>query len=230
MRKLYCGWVSAAEIAERPMSAPPPSPQKAMTLIGSSFIFPLRGRGAHSRVPGAPELGVHPRHDPRRAVVGRVGHVHAARAAEHDRARPGRLHHQLHDERRLAALARAVARGEELFEGDLLDPLHGLELLRRECGLDRVRHRRPLRYSRIPIHVVSGCALPAAADCSISDMRCTSGTVTSRPPSPQMNPSTGGRFSAGYSAARTSVATTPLVYGEPKEKSRSITPTALNRP
>ncbi len=26
----------------RPMSAPPPSPQKAITLIGSSFILPFR--------------------------------------------------------------------------------------------------------------------------------------------------------------------------------------------
>jgi hypothetical protein len=31
-----------AEIAPRPMSAPPPSPQKAMTLMGSSFMKPLR--------------------------------------------------------------------------------------------------------------------------------------------------------------------------------------------
>ena len=29
-------------MAPRPMSAPPPSPQKAMTLMGSSFIAPLR--------------------------------------------------------------------------------------------------------------------------------------------------------------------------------------------
>ena len=30
-----------AEIAPSPMSAPPPSPQNAMTLIGSAFIFPF---------------------------------------------------------------------------------------------------------------------------------------------------------------------------------------------
>src|SRR6185295_1608837 len=41
-RKLYSAWVSAAEIADRPMSAPPPSPQKAITLMGSSFNLPLR--------------------------------------------------------------------------------------------------------------------------------------------------------------------------------------------
>src|SRR5438105_4840276 len=42
MRELYSGCVSVAEMAESPMSAPPPSPQKAMTLMGSSLIFPLR--------------------------------------------------------------------------------------------------------------------------------------------------------------------------------------------
>src|SRR4030088_1513266 len=41
-RNLYSAWVSAAEIAERPMSAPPPSPQNAITLIGSSASLPLR--------------------------------------------------------------------------------------------------------------------------------------------------------------------------------------------
>ena len=39
--RLYCWCDSAPEIDEMPMSAPPPSPQKAMTLIGSSFIFPF---------------------------------------------------------------------------------------------------------------------------------------------------------------------------------------------
>src|ERR1700738_3327456 len=42
IKKLYSACVSAAEMAERPMSAPPPSPQKAMTLIGSSASLPLR--------------------------------------------------------------------------------------------------------------------------------------------------------------------------------------------
>src|SRR5213595_1645305 len=41
-RNLYSACVSAAEIADRPISAPPPSPQKAMTLIGSSASLPLR--------------------------------------------------------------------------------------------------------------------------------------------------------------------------------------------
>ena len=38
---MYSLWVRVAEIAPRPMSAPPPSPQKAMTLIGSDFILPF---------------------------------------------------------------------------------------------------------------------------------------------------------------------------------------------
>src|SRR5204863_8501990 len=41
-RKRYSACVSAAEIADNPMSAPPPSPQNAMTLIGSSLSLPLR--------------------------------------------------------------------------------------------------------------------------------------------------------------------------------------------
>src|SRR2546430_17465226 len=42
MRELYSLCVSVAEIAPTPMSAPPPSPQNAITLIGSAFILPLR--------------------------------------------------------------------------------------------------------------------------------------------------------------------------------------------
>src|SRR2546426_4589321 len=42
MRLLYSLCVSVAEIAPTPMSAPPPSPQNAITLIGSAFILPLR--------------------------------------------------------------------------------------------------------------------------------------------------------------------------------------------
>ena len=56
---MYCGWVNVAEIADRPMSAPPPSPQNAMTLMGSSFIFPLRIsalRAAAVPRPAEPEL------------------------------------------------------------------------------------------------------------------------------------------------------------------------------
>ena len=34
-------WVSVAEMPLRPMSAPPPSPQNAMTLMGSDFILPF---------------------------------------------------------------------------------------------------------------------------------------------------------------------------------------------
>src|SRR5258706_11960973 len=42
IRELYSLCVSVAEMAPRPMSAPPPSPQNAMTLIGSAFILPFR--------------------------------------------------------------------------------------------------------------------------------------------------------------------------------------------
>jgi hypothetical protein len=41
MSELYSRWVRVAEIAPRPMSAPPPSPQNAMTLMGSAFILPF---------------------------------------------------------------------------------------------------------------------------------------------------------------------------------------------
>src|SRR5688572_9057281 len=40
--ELYSLCVRVAEMAPMPMSAPPPSPQKAITLIGSAFILPLR--------------------------------------------------------------------------------------------------------------------------------------------------------------------------------------------
>ncbi len=40
--RLYWVCWSAAEIADSPMSTPPPSPQKAITLIGSFSILPLR--------------------------------------------------------------------------------------------------------------------------------------------------------------------------------------------
>src|SRR3989338_4429899 len=43
-RQLYSLCVSVAEMAPMPMSAPPPSPQKAMTLIFSSLILPFRMR------------------------------------------------------------------------------------------------------------------------------------------------------------------------------------------
>src|SRR5713101_10036026 len=42
IRNLYSACVSAAEMADNPISAPPPSPQNAMTLIGSSASLPLR--------------------------------------------------------------------------------------------------------------------------------------------------------------------------------------------
>src|SRR5262249_17480717 len=57
---------------------------------------------------------------------------------EHDRPRPRRLDHQLHDEGGLAPLARPVPGGEVLLEGDPLDPLEGLEDLRRVA--ERIGH------------------------------------------------------------------------------------------
>src|SRR5947208_1014927 len=41
MSELYSLCVRVAEMAPRPMSAPPPSPQNAMTLMGSDFILPF---------------------------------------------------------------------------------------------------------------------------------------------------------------------------------------------
>src|SRR6266545_5607576 len=54
--ELYSLWVRVAEMAPRPMSAPPPSPQNAMTLIGSVFIFPFFIRAlSPAAVPSAAE-------------------------------------------------------------------------------------------------------------------------------------------------------------------------------
>src|SRR5712664_594512 len=180
------------------------------------------------------ELRVHPGHDPAGRVVRRVGDVHAPCASEHDGARPRRLHHHLHHQRRLAALTGAVARGEVLLDGQLLHALERIELLG-GAKVDEVREFPFIDghvlspYSRRPIHCVEGCGLPAAAAYTFSVIFFTSGSVTSRPPRPQMNAISAGRLATGYSAARTSVASTPLEYGAPSEKSRSMMPTPLNR-
>ena len=56
MSELYSLCVRVAEMAPRPMSAPPPSPQKAMTLIGSDFILPFFMRALRpAAVPSAAE-------------------------------------------------------------------------------------------------------------------------------------------------------------------------------
>src|SRR3989304_1247452 len=110
MRKLYSVCVSAAEMADSPMSAPPPSPQKAMTLIGSPLLFPLRLKALRAAARPPPAAFPPP---------------------GHEGARAGCFHHQLHHERRLAPLARPVAGGEAPLEGDLLDPLERVELLGR---------------------------------------------------------------------------------------------------
>src|SRR5271157_4094947 len=184
------------------------------------------------------QLGVHPGDAPGGSIVRGVSHVHAASAPQNDRSGSRGLRHQFHDLRRLAALAGAVAGRVVLLVWNLLDSFEGFQVLRRffvyksahGCYPFRLWKRVETRYPRSPIHCVRGCALPLAASKVISVIFSTSGTVTSRPPSPQMKSSTGGRLAALlYMAERTSVATTPLRSGEPNEKSRSITPTALKR-
>src|SRR5690242_2375738 len=56
-----------------------------------------------------------------------------------------------------------------------------------------------------------------AAAKHMSAALATSSSVTSRPPSPQMKLSSGGRRSELYIAARISLATTPELKGEPNE-------------
>ena len=87
-------------------------------------------RRAERRRAGRPELRVHPRDDPRRAVVRRVRDVHAPCAPQDDGARACRFHHQLHHQSRLAALASPVSGGEELLERKLLHALERIQLLR----------------------------------------------------------------------------------------------------
>ena len=41
-RRLYSACIIAEEMPAKPASEPPPSPQMEMTLMGSSFILPLR--------------------------------------------------------------------------------------------------------------------------------------------------------------------------------------------
>src|SRR5437870_13304168 len=88
---------------------------------------------------------------------------------------------------------------------------------------------RRTSYSRTPIQCVKGCGFPAAESYTIPVIFSTSGTKTSRPPRPQIKPTSGGRLALAYKAARTSVASTPVEYGEPRDKAQSITPTALKR-
>src|SRR3981189_77042 len=173
-------------MAEMPMSAPPPSPQKAITLIGSLLLLPRRARASH-----------------------------APRASQHDGARPRRLHHHLHHQGRLAALTGPVAGREVLLHRQLLHSLERVEVLG-GAKLDQIRELLLIdghglsSYSRRPIHCVEGCGFPAAAAYTFSVIFFTSGSVTSRPPRPQMNAISGGRFGTGYSAAPPSAASTPL--------------------
>ena len=78
----------------------------------------------------------------------------------------------LHDQRRLAALAGAVSRGEELLERELLHALEGVQRLRGPKFVSSasslsltamVIPPRSRSYSRNPIHFVPGCVFPSAA-------------------------------------------------------------------
>src|SRR5262249_19327575 len=73
-------------------------------------------------------------------------------------------------------------------------------------------------YSLTPSQWVLGSDLPDfAAAKHMSAALATSSSVTSRPPSPQMKLSSGGRLSELYMADRISLATTPELKGEPNE-------------
>ena len=54
-----------------------------------------------------------------------------------------------------------------------------------------------LPYSLRPIHWLAGCGFPAAAANTFSVIFFTSGSVTSRPPRPQMKAINAGRFATG---------------------------------
>ena len=73
---------------------------------------------------------------------------------------PGRLDHELHHQRRLAALAGPVARGEVLLDGDLLDALEGQEHLRVVRERRGLSHGLPPPHSRTPSQYVARSARP----------------------------------------------------------------------
>ena len=119
-------------------------------------------RGPECRRPRGSQLRVHPRHHPGRRVIRRVRDVHTSGRAEHDRARPGRLHHELHDQRGLAPLTRPMPGREVLLDRDPLDAAEGLEDLRGVAERRRLGHRG-FSYSRTPSQWVLGSDFPALA-------------------------------------------------------------------
>src|SRR5204863_1198409 len=149
-------------------------------------------RHADGRRAARAQLRVHPRHDPRRSHVRRVGDVHAAGRAGDDRARARGLDEAAHRGRRLAALAGAMARGVELFERNFVNALD-LFVIDFWSGC----HIASL-YSLRPIQVMNPSMESFfAACCVMSYILCASAIDRSRPPSPPMKFTMAGRFFAG---------------------------------
>src|SRR5262249_40396525 len=110
-----------------------------------------------------------------------------------DRARAGGLDEAAHGRRRLAALARAVARGVELLQRYLVNAFDPIVFdFWSGC------HVSSLHYSLRPIQVMyPSIESFFAACCVMSNMRGASAIERSRPPRPPMKFTIAGRFFAG---------------------------------
>ena len=149
------------------------------------------GGHADGRRAARAELRVHPGNDPGRRLVAGVRDVHAPGRAGDHRARAGRLREIAHDERRLAPLTRAMARGVELLERRVLDLLDVLVL-------DDGQMRSHSVYSRNPIHVTLTSSDPLSAACRVrSNILMQSSIEMSRPPRPPMKFDMTGRRVSG---------------------------------